>query len=196
MSLSFRYSMITHKWHMFFFLTSIVILFSWWFFFTAHAVQGTLNFEITGIWLRHGTPSNVNLWVIPTSTSDQDFSGQFSDYFWIEDLQWYITGHYTTIQCDGVYGSAGNTLTWVYLKAGDLTPTLVQWLSGNVHIASGLANYTSILNPITYFYKPTSNINAGIVNTYWDKPWLKILIPWSTPPWSYSGTIVFSFYSY
>ena len=158
------------------------------------ADQGNLTFEITGIGIRHGTPDNVNLWVLSTSTSDQELSGQFSDYFWVEDLEWYVTGYYTTIQCDGVYGPSGNILTWVYLKAGNTSPTLLLWNSGDVLISSGLQNYASIFSPMTYIYKPTDTGNAWIVNRYGDKPRLKIVIPAYTPPGTYSGTIVFSFY--
>jgi len=158
--------------------------------------QWDITFEIKGIGTRHGTPDNANLWVLTTSINDQEFSGQFTDYFWIEDMQWNITGHYTTIQCDGIYGPAWYMLTWIYLKAGNTIPTLIQWLTGNVLIASELYNYTSVLNPMTYIYKPTDSSNAWLPNKYWDKPRFKIIIPAYAPPGTYSGTIVFSYYSY
>jgi len=162
--------------------------------FYVQAGRGTISLNIVWIWIRHGTPSNVNLWVYGTSSNDQEISGQFSDYFWVEDLQGIATGHYTTIQCDGVYGSAGNRLTWVYLKAGSTSPTLIMGLTGNVLISSWTYNYVSILNPVTYIYKPTDVGNGWLANKYWDKPWFKIVIPGWTPAGHYSGTIIFSLY--
>ena len=162
----------------------------------AFSTTAQLSLEIVGFGVRHGTPNNVNLWSPTSSPSDQEISGQFNNYFRIEDLQWDITGHYTTIQCDGVHGSAGNTLTGVYLKAGNMTPTKILWATGNVHIGAELSNYVSIINPVTYLYKPTDISNAWTANKYWDIPRLKIFIPGWTPWGTYSGTIVFSFYMY
>ncbi len=181
----------------FFWISGIVILLASWLLYYAHADQGMISLKIVWLGIRHGTPTNTNLWIFPTSGNDQEISGQFGwSGFWVEDLEGYITGHYTTIQCDGVYGSAGNRLTWIYLKAGNTSPILIQGLSGNVHISSWLFTYTSILNPVTYIYKPTNLSNIWIVNRYWDSPRLKIIIPGWTPPGNYSGTIVFSFYMY
>jgi hypothetical protein len=154
----------------------------------------TLSLQIRGFGIRHGTPNNVHLWTPTTSSSDQEISWQFTDNFRIEDLQGYMTGHYTTIQCDGIYGSLGNTLTGIYLKAGNVTPTLLLWNSGNVSIGTALGSYITILTPVTYIYKATDIANAWVANKYWDKPRLKITIPWWTPPGTYSGTIVFSLY--
>lgn len=174
-----------------------IFIFSSFFYIAFASIdQWTLSFSVIWIWIRHGTPNNINLWTPISSLSNQEISGQFTDNFWVEDLQWYVTGHYTTIQCDGVYGSAGNKLTWVYLKAGNTAPVLIQWLTGNVFISTALTNYTNIITPVTYIYKPTNLTNIWIVNKYWDKPWLKIMIPGWTPPGTYSGTIVFSLYMY
>ena len=161
-----------------------------------YAATATITLEVKGVGLRHGTPDNINLWTPTTSSTDQEITGQFSGNFWIEDLQWDITGHYTTIQCDGIYGSEGNKLTGIYLKAGNVTPTYIGWITGNVFISNELTNYASILNPVTYIYKPTAIANAWLWNTYGDNPWLKIIIPGWTPPGTYSGTIVFSLYPY
>jgi len=172
-----------------------LLLSSWLSYFTfAWSVEWTLSLEIKGFGIRHGTPNNVNLWTPTTSSSDQEISWQFTENFRIEDLQWYITGHYTTIQCDGVYGSLGNKLTGIYLKAGNSSPTLLMWNPGHVFIGTALDNFVSILTPVTYIYKSTDIANAWVANKYWDMPRLKIIIPGSTPPGTYSGTIVFSLY--
>ena len=182
------------KKQLFFWISWIALVMISSLLYYTYAATWTISLEITGIGLRHGTPNNANLWVLSTSTTDQEFSGQFSDYFRVEDMEGYVTGHYTTIQCDGVYGPAGNKLTWVYLKAGNTSPTLLLGTSGDVLISSGIYDYASILSPMTYIYKPTDTGNAWLVNRYWDKPRLKIVIPAYTPPGTYSGTIVFSFY--
>lgn len=164
--------------------------------YATYAAQGILTLKITGIWIRHGTPDNAHLWVLTTSPTDQEFSWQFTGYFWVEDMQWDRTGHYTTIQCDGIYWPSGYILTWIYLKAGNTTPTLLQWITGNVYIHSSLYTYMSILQPVTYLYKTTSPANAWVVNIYGDTPRFKIIIPAYAPPGMYSGSIVFSYYSY
>lgn len=183
--------------------TNILILIwlftvSLWFFsyVSASTVNWLLTLNIVGLGIRHGTPNNINLWIPLTSSSDQEISGQFDGAFRVEDLLWLMTGHYTTIQCDGVRWLLGNILTWVYLKAGNSDPTLLLWLSGNVRIGTSLLDYTSIISPVTYIYKPTDSANLWLANKYWDIPWLKILIPGDTPAGTYSGTIVFSFYYY
>lgn len=155
-----------------------------------------ISLAIVWVGIRHGTPNNVNLWTPITSVSQQEIIWQFDDNFWVEDLQGYITGHYTTIQCDGIYGPAGTKLTGVFLKAWNTSPILMQWSIGNVFIASGLADYVNILTPITYIYKPTDPSNVWRLNQYGDKPRLKIIIPAYSPPGNYSGTIVFSLYMY
>lgn len=190
--------MITSKRQIVFWIGGIALVFfsSLSYLVFAWSEQGTLSLQIVWFGIRHGTPNNVNLGMPTVSSTDQEISGQFDDNFWIEDLQWYTTGHYTTIQCDGVYWSAGNKLTGVYLKAGNTIPTLLQWSPGNVRIATWLSDYTSILTPITYIYKPTDVANAWLANSYGDTPRLKISIPWWTPGGTYSGTIVYSLYMY
>jgi len=163
--------------------------------YNIYAADVNITLEITGIGLRHGTPTNANLWTLSGSLSDQHISWQFIEPFWVEDLQWYITGYYTTIQCDGVYNQNGYKLTWVELKAGNPAPELI-WgmIWPNVKISSILSNYTNITEPITYIYKETNINHLWTVNKYGDKPRLKILIPPAAPAGIYSGTIVFSFY--
>ncbi len=185
---------ITKKILFWLFGSSLVFSLFFWYHFPVEAWTVTLAIKWVGI--RHGTPDNINLWTLITSTGNQEISGQFNDYFWIEDLEWYVTGHYTTIQCDGVHGPGWYTLTWVYLKAGNMMPTLISWNPSNVLISSVFSNYYSIYSPATYLYKTTWPGNAGNANRYWDKPLLKIDIPAYTPPGIYSGTIVFSFYMY
>ncbi len=176
-------------------IASVLFLLASWFIYDIYAAEAILSLEVTGLGIRHGTPENLSLWTITSSLNDQYINSQFTEPFWIEDLQWYITGHYTTIQCDGVYHQNGYKLTWVELMAGNITPELIMWItSPNVKINTTLLNYTNIINPITYLYKETNISNLGIVNKYWDKPRLKISIPSTTPPGIYSGTIVFSFY--
>ena len=184
-----------NKQKIFFWLLGILALCILWFFFNVQAEQGTITFKITWIWIRHGTPDNMNLGTISASTNDQEISWQFTDTFWVEDIEWYITGHYTTIQCAGVYGPNNAILTWVELMAGNTEPELLMGITGtNVFINPMLHTYTSITKPVTYIYKTTDTNNIWIVNKYGDKPWLKILIPPTSPAGIYSGTIVFSFY--
>lgn len=197
LSLSFSWDMIKRKKWLYFFISWIFFLLIWSLFFYTNADDWYLTLEVRGFGIRHGTPDNTNLWLLTTSGNEQELTGQFTDYFWVEDLQGYTTGHYTTIQCDGVYGPSWYILSWIYLKAGNITPELIQWLTGNhIFINSILNNYIDILSPITYIYKETHNDNAWLANRYGDKPYYKIIIPAYAPPGMYSGTIVFSFYMY
>jgi len=162
--------------------------------FFVQADEWIISLEITGLGIRHGTPENFSFWTVAASLSDQYISGQFTEPFWVEDIEWYITGHYTTIQCAGVYGP-NHVLTWVEFMAGNTTPELLMWLTWtNVYINPLLSTYTNIIEPVTYIYKETNINNAWLVNKYWDKPRLKILIPPAAPSGVYSGTIIFSFY--
>ena len=63
-----------------------------------------INLEIKWIGIRHGTPTKLSLWTISYSDQPQEVNASFGDYFWIEDLMWLVTWHYTTIQCDGLIG--------------------------------------------------------------------------------------------
>ncbi len=167
------------------------------FVFAQTSHQWSITFEIKGYGLRHGTPENFPIGTIINSPNDQIVSGQFTDYFWVEDILGEITGHYTTIQCDGIYGPNSTILTGIELKAWSSTPTLLLWTTwAYVAINPSLSTYHSIIEPITYIYKSTHPSNAWIVNKYGDRPWIKILIPGNTPPGMYSGTIVFSLYTY
>lgn len=156
--------------------------------------QGKVSLQISGLGIRHGTPNDVHLGTLSTAPYDQEFSGQFTEPFWVEDLQGNITGHYTTIQCDGIYWPDGYIITWIYLKAGNIVPTLLQGVSGHVYIYSAFSDYISILHPLTYMYKPTDVFNGGLTNKYGDMPRFKLIIPANAPAWSYSGTLTFSFY--
>lgn len=163
-------------------------------FLFAASEKGQISFEIKSMGLRHGTPNDVYLGTLSTAPYDQEISGQLNEYFWIEDMQGYITGHYTTIQCDGIYWPDDYMITWIYFKAGNTAPTLLQGVTGNVHIYPDLYQYTSIIHPMTYMYKLTVLSNKWITNIYGDKPRFKLLIPANAPIGSYSGTITFSFY--
>lgn len=193
LSLIFCYNM---KKQTLYIVISIITLFLFsWAIYYAQAATWTLSLQIIWFGIRHGTPNNQQLWNISSSPSDQDLNTQFTEPFRVEDIEWYATGHYTTIQCNGVYGPANHRLTWVELKAGNNTPELLMWLTGNyVKINTLLTDYTNIIEPVTYIYKETDLSNIWKVNKYGDKPRLKILIPSATPPGVYSGTIVFSFY--
>ncbi|MCF7834752.1 hypothetical protein K9M48_01715 [Candidatus Gracilibacteria bacterium] len=157
--------------------------------------EGTISLEITGFGIRHGTPGNLDLGSVEVSGSIQELSGQFQDFFWIEDLLGRMTGHYTTVQCNGLYGPSNSLITGIYLKAGNIVPQLILGLSGNVSVQNSLSDYVSIYKPIVYIYKTTQASNIGLANKYGDIPWIKVVIPPYSSAGNYNGTIVFSLYS-
>ncbi|MFZ2151047.1 MAG: hypothetical protein WAZ12_01965 [Candidatus Absconditicoccaceae bacterium] len=163
-------------------------------FFVFGATNVQLNLEIEGIGIRHGTPSNLDLGVISYSPQDQEITGQFNSGFWVEDLMGLITGHYTTIQCNGLNDGNGSVITGIYLQAGNASPIKVLGNTGNVLISNDLTAYKSIYNPLVYIYKPTNSANIGKANKYQDTPTLKVIVPANTTAGTYNGTIVFSLY--
>lgn len=154
-----------------------------------------LNLEIVWIWIRHGTPNNLNLSATWDALQDQEISWQFADDFWIEDLMWLETWHYTTIQCNWLRNWSWSILTWIYLKAWNSSPIRRFGNTWNVLISNELTSYKSIYNPVVYIYKPTNYINIWKANKYWDIPTIKVAIPANTMPGVYNGTIVFSLYT-
>lgn len=157
--------------------------------------EWTISLEITWFGIRHGTPWNLDLWSVEVSWSIQELSGQFQDFFWIEDLLWRMTWHYTTVQCNGLYWPSNSLITWIYLKAWNIVPQLILWLSWNVSVQNSLSDYVSIYKPIVYIYKTTQASNIWLANKYWDIPWIKVVIPPYSSAWNYNWTIVFSLYS-
>lgn len=153
-----------------------------------------LTLKINWIGIRHGTPNNLDLTATRNSTQEQEITGQFISGFWIEDLLWLSTWHYTTIQCDGLHGPNWSTITWIYIKAWASSPIRVLWNTWNVLISNILDSYTSLHNPIVYIYKPTNNSNLWLANRYQDIPILKVVIPPNTTAWVYKWTIVFTLY--
>jgi len=162
--------------------------------YAAPEKSGILRLQLQWLWIRIWTPENFNVWTINYSSQEQEVTWRFNDYFRVEDLDSRMTGHYTTIQCDGLYATWWYSLTWIYLKYGNLNPTLIYGQTWVVSISNFLSGYQSITNPITYIYKSTSWGNIWVVNRYGDKPYVKIIIPAYSNTWDYSGTITFSLY--
>jgi len=165
-----------------------------WLIFVLWWADIELSLEIEWIWIRHGTPSNLDLWVISYSPQEQEITWQFDSGFWIEDLMWLVSWHYTTIQCNGLSDGNWSIITWIYLQAWNADPIKVLWNTWNVLISSGLIAYKSIYNPLVYIYKPTDPINIWKANKYQDIPTLKVVVPANTTAGTYSWTIVFSLY--
>lgn len=173
------------------FLFVVIFLYS---FFLVLWESVQLNLEIKWLWIRHWTPNNINLWTIQYSTDIQEVTWRFNSWFWVEDRMWLSTWHYTTIQCDWLYASTWNVITWVYLKAWYAHPYLIMWITWLVNVSNNLLDYKSILDPLVYIYKPNHPSNLWLANKYWDMPYVKIVIPPYTTPWTYNWTIIFSLY--
>jgi hypothetical protein len=171
----------------------IWLLFFWWLYAITDTSEITL--KIQWIWVRHGTPNNLNLTATWNASQDQEITWQFGNYFWIEDLLWLSTWHYVTIQCNGLHWPAGHIITWIYLEAWNVNPTKILWNNWNVFISSNLSSYQSIYNPIVYIYKSTNNSNIWLVNKYGDIPIFKVVVPANTTAWTYNGTIIFTLYT-
>lgn len=124
-----------------------------------------------------------------TVTAGSTWIANFIDYFWIQDGRWYITGHYTTIQCAGLYGPSNLLITGVQMS-GSLS--LINGVSNaNVKMDTG---WIDITDPQLYFYKTNNSNNTGKMNKYGSKPSIRVYIPSWSPAGSYSGKVIYTLY--
>jgi hypothetical protein len=171
----------------------IIWLFSIYFVFALDRTS-EITFEIKWIGIRHGTPDNLNLGTIQYSNQAQEITWKFGKYFWVEDLMWLRTGHYTTIQCDWLYGPTGAVITWIYLMAWNPVPERIFGVTWNVLISTTLNSFQSIYKPLVYIYKPTSGSNFWLANRYGDEPIIKIVVPPNPTAGTYRWIIMFTLY--
>lgn len=157
------------------------------------AASGTeLVLDIAWWWLTIGAPANYSFGSVSASVTDQEVTGQFTDYLWVEDMEAWYSGYFTTVQCDGLHWSFGNILTGIYMKRSSMTTIL--WINNpRVHIQNVFSDYYSINQPVVYFYRDPA-LNYGVITKYGDMPFVKIVIPWGSAPWSYLWTITFTLY--
>lgn len=156
--------------------------------------SGILSLDVVWIWVRHGTPNNLNLSATWNVSEEQEITGKFLSGFWIEDLLWLASWHYVTIQCDGLRGPLWSIITWIYIKAWNLNPNLVLWISGLVYISNTLNTFQSIYKPLVYIYKTTNYANLWLINRYDDTPTMKVVIPANSTAGTYNGIIAFTLY--
>lgn len=143
--------------------------------------------------INYWSPMYLNLWQINLSQVEQNIQWQFSDYFWVSDLAGSDNWYNTNIWCDGLVWPNWIVLTWIFLMAwNNGSPELLNWNIWNVKINSSFSGiYYSMFNwPVTYIYRDPW-VNHWIINKYWDKPWIRVVVPPYTQPWTYSGTIYF-----
>jgi len=135
------------------------------------------------------TPANLNLWSVnPWDTIEINFD----DYFWVEDLRWTNTGHYTTIQCDWLYGPSNFVITWLQLSWA--TVEMIDWRTNNTLIYSNLSDRTDITDPTLYLYRNNDLSNNWAINRYWNKPAIRVFVPEDAPAGSYKGKITYTLY--
>jgi len=173
------------------FIISIFLLYFVSFSNAATDVQ--LSLVINPWQIDYWSPMYLNLWQINLSQVEQNIQWQFGDYFWVSDLAWSDNGYNTHISCDGLVWPNWIVLTWVYLMAwNNGNPELLNWNAWSVKINSSFSgNYFSMFNgPVTYIYRDPWT-NHWIINKYWDKAWIRVVVPPYTQPWTYSWTIYF-----
>lgn len=170
----------------------IISFFSFLFIGVVISQNAQLSLDIQWQWLIIWTPSNLDLGTISAGST---IESNFLDYFWIEDLRWTNTGHYTTIQCDGLYGPDGATST--VITGVELSGAVIEKIWGKDNqtlIYSNLSSRTDITSPQLYLYRNDSVSNNGAINKYWNKPSIKITVPTWTPAGTYKGKITYTLY--
>lgn len=149
---------------------------------TLQIMPWVIRYGISDTWL--------NFWSISVSWVVQEIERQFEDYFRVQDLKAADSGYYTTVVSAGLAWPL-MTITWIYMKAWNIYPELLLGVVWNVVIGTNLLNYQSIYNNVTYIRRDNAP-NYWKINKYWDKPWIKIVVPPYVSPWNYSWTIFFS----
>jgi len=129
---------------------------------------------------------------IKVSPASQELSWQFSDFFWISDLDGIDSWYYTTLQSDGLI--YWNNMINASIKVDSIQPDLMEWITWNVYMNSDLLSYYPIDISVTYIYRNLW-FNNGIINKYGNKPWVKLTVPSFTPPWDYTGVINFDLHA-
>lgn len=170
-------------------LVFVAIIFGY--VFAQSTSHGELSLKIIWNGLIIGTPANLSLWTVSPWTTVQK---TFDDYFWLEDLRGISTGHYTTIQCDGLYGPNGYVITWVQMIWPNVV--LIGWLTNQTTIYSNLSSRTDVTTPQLYLYR-NNNIDTstlGFTNRYGNKPSIKVSIPSNAPVGSYKWKITYTLY--
>lgn len=170
----------------------LIILFGLFCYFSWSAFsQVAFDAEITisGAWVIIWTPSNLVLWTID---SWDNIETSFADNFWIEDLRWTTTWHYTTIQIDGLYGPNNTVVTWLQLSWDNIN--LIGGLANNTLIYPNFNSWTDITLPRLYLFRTDDNLYNWALNRYWNNPTLKINIPTWVPSGYYSGEITYTLY--
>lgn len=153
-----------------------------------------VSVEIKGKWLIIWTPNAVTINLGDVSVGSTA-TYTFTDDFWIKDLRWTPQWHYTTIQCNWLFQQNWDwVITWVMYKA--TAWTLLWWQPNQTSINADLQIWEGldITQPKLYFYRVDWWHNGGVLNTYWDRPTIKISIPEWTPTWSYKGKITYTLY--
>jgi hypothetical protein len=144
------------------------------------------------------TPNNFTFsWIVKSQTYSQELTWQFSwnNYFFVDDQLWLDNGRYTTI--------SSTDLSWnidmitnnnLFIQRNQLEK--LEWDdNGLVEINSLLDNYTPLSWQIIYIFRNTAN-NLRKKWKYWDKPYLKINIPWAKPANNYHSQLIFTIYEY
>lgn len=171
--------------NIFAFLTVFCVLCVWF----ALGAESQVSVVLGTRWLFIWTPTNLSLWsVSPWNTVEV----LFDDYFWIEDLRWTSTGHYTTIQCDGLFGPNGYIITGVQLSWVNVE--MIAGRSNSTLIYSNLNIWTDVTSPQLYLYRNNGASNNGAINIYGNKPSIRVSIPEDAPVGSYKGKITYTLY--
>ncbi|MFA5747896.1 MAG: right-handed parallel beta-helix repeat-containing protein, partial [Candidatus Absconditabacterales bacterium] len=163
---------------------------------TSPTYSDTINYaEPTPGTLTISSPLDFNLGSINSSNTTGTISGQFNDYFQIEDLLGSNTGYYTTIQTTDLSGSEYFISANLIQLKGSISPTKIEGEeNSNVIISDDLLDkYMGIVNPIIYI-KREKGENNGITGIYGDLPRLKIEVPPYQIIDNYNGNLIFTIY--
>jgi hypothetical protein len=178
-----------------FWIKNIYVIFSTW-NETSPTYSDTINYAEPTPWtLTISSPLDFNLWSINSSNTTWTISGQFNDYFQIEDLLWSNTWYYTTIQTTDLSWSEYFISANLIQLKWSISPTKIEWEeNSNVIISDDLLDkYMWIVNPIIYIKREKWE-NNWITWIYWDLPRLKIEVPPYQIIDNYNWNLIFTIY--
>lgn len=165
----------------------------------AQVTTGTdLFLTLTGWGVTINGPASINFGTLAVSSSVQTVEANLSspDYLYVDDLNGYDAGYYTTLQSTALT-TTGFTIPAanVALKVDPLTISLLAG-SANPLVTFGpsiATTYLAIDSPVVFIRRDTA-ANTGTVWQYGALPSLEITIPAYASRGLYTGELLYTLY--
>ena len=140
---------------------------------------------------------SFNFGSVTLSYDEQTLSGQFVDYFGVEDLKAHDSGYYTSVSVTNLSGShAWNFMpaSRVYMKVDWNTIDLISWSTNALVVLwTDFSSYVS-LDTVRTFLKRDEAPNFWVTGKYWVLPRLQVIVPAYQGVDTYHGVLTYTLY--